>query len=93
MWLFASHIDLTHGCRHLYTKFLSSDGNFKLQRKRKVDDPDDVALNGGNAYFVEDSKYKEYVSQVGQADDVRCNWIIDPHYLLTTDLRNAHAPN
>ncbi|KAJ7912440.1 hypothetical protein B0H13DRAFT_1613667 [Mycena leptocephala] len=55
--------------RHLYTLFLSSDGNFKLQRKRKVDDPDDVALNGGNAYFPEDSEYQKYVSQLGPSDD------------------------
>ncbi|KAJ6522886.1 hypothetical protein B0H19DRAFT_1345812 [Mycena capillaripes] len=55
--------------RHLYTLFLSSDGNFKLQRKRKVDDHDDVALNGGNAYFLEDSKYRQYISEIGPADD------------------------
>ncbi|KAJ7609366.1 hypothetical protein DFH06DRAFT_1346392 [Mycena polygramma] len=58
--------------RHLYTFFLSSDGNFKLQRKRKVDDPDDVALNGGNAYFPEDTRYQAYVKELqkqGPADD------------------------
>ncbi|KAJ7261480.1 hypothetical protein C8J57DRAFT_1634447 [Mycena rebaudengoi] len=55
--------------QHKHTLFLSSDGNFKLQRKRKVDDPDDVALNAGNAYFPEDSQYRSYVAQIGPADD------------------------
>ncbi|KAJ7073391.1 hypothetical protein B0H15DRAFT_963765 [Mycena belliarum] len=56
---------------HKYTKFLSSDGNFKLQRKRKVDDPDDVALNAGNAYFPEDEDYREYCSHI-KPDDDKC---------------------
>jgi hypothetical protein len=60
--------------RHKFAMFLSNDGNFKLQRKRKVDDPDDIALNGGNAYFPEDSKYKDYLSQLGPSDDVRVLW-------------------
>ncbi|KAJ7681689.1 hypothetical protein B0H17DRAFT_942799 [Mycena rosella] len=55
--------------RHTVTLFLSSDGNFKLQRKRKVDDPDDFALNSGNAYFPEDTQYKLYVSELGPEDD------------------------
>ncbi|KAJ6543417.1 hypothetical protein DFH09DRAFT_1367992 [Mycena vulgaris] len=55
--------------KHKFTQFLSSDGNFKLQRKRKVDDPDDFALNGGNAYFPEDNLYKVYVEGIGPADD------------------------
>ncbi|KAJ7723265.1 hypothetical protein B0H16DRAFT_1737330 [Mycena metata] len=55
--------------KHKYTLFLSSDGNFKLQRKRKVDDPDDVALNDGNAYFPDDTTYKKYVAVMGRHDD------------------------
>lgn len=41
--------------------FDAADGNFKLQRLRQRDDPDDIALNGGNAYFVPDEEYREYV--------------------------------
>jgi hypothetical protein len=43
---------------------LSTDGNFRLQRKHKNGDPDDVALNQGKAYFVENTKYKEYLVDV-----------------------------
>ena len=50
--------------------FLSADGNFRLQRKHKQDDPDDVALNGGNAYFVDADPYKVYVGHVDDCDDV-----------------------
>lgn len=62
--------DSPAGHRHLYTLFLSSDGNFKLQRKKKVDDRDDIALNEGNAYFPKDDEYQDYVSKIGLADDV-----------------------
>jgi len=43
---------------------LSTDGNFRLQRKHKNGDPDDVALNQGNGYFVENAQYKEYLACV-----------------------------
>lgn len=49
--------------RHKYTLFLSTDGNFRLQRKHKNGDPDDVALNQGNAYFVDNMRYKEYLAR------------------------------
>ena len=51
--------------------FLSADGNFWLQRKNKRGDPDDVALNNGNAYFMESEKCKEYLKQVKPLEDVR----------------------
>ncbi|KAJ7777666.1 hypothetical protein DFH07DRAFT_951315 [Mycena maculata] len=38
--------------KHKFTLYLSTDGNFKLQRKNKCDDPDDMALNDGHGYFV-----------------------------------------
>lgn len=55
---------------HKYTLFLSADGNFRLQRKNKRDDPDDVALNDGRAYFVENSSYLKYVGEVGDSPEV-----------------------
>lgn len=45
---------------------MSVDGNFRLQRKHKKDDPDDVALNEGRSYFVESTSYKTYLTQVGE---------------------------
>ena len=62
-----AHIDLP---RHKYTLFISADGNFRLQRKHKKDDPDDVALNSGRAYFVESERYKTYLEFIGQGKDV-----------------------
>jgi hypothetical protein len=56
--------------RHKYTLYLSVDGNFRLQRKNKTDDPDDVALNKGNGYFVENNAFKEYNKIVGETNDV-----------------------
>ncbi|KAJ7715353.1 hypothetical protein B0H16DRAFT_1339969, partial [Mycena metata] len=43
------------------TLFVSVDGNFKMQRKNKRDDPNDFALNDGNGYFVETEDYKRYI--------------------------------
>jgi hypothetical protein len=50
--------------------FISTDGNFWLQRKLKKDDPDDVALNAGNSYFVEAEGYRIYLLHVGDGIDV-----------------------
>ncbi|KAF8219327.1 hypothetical protein L208DRAFT_1341368, partial [Tricholoma matsutake] len=49
---------------HKYTLYLSMDGNFHLQWKHKNGDPDDMALNQGNGYFVESVAYKNYLAQV-----------------------------
>ncbi|KAJ3555786.1 hypothetical protein NP233_g12126 [Leucocoprinus birnbaumii] len=49
---------------HLFTLFLSLDGNFRLQRKRKNNDPNDVALNDGHAYFVEHHAFKAHMGNV-----------------------------
>ncbi|KAF5360607.1 hypothetical protein D9756_005153 [Leucocoprinus leucothites] len=54
---------------HIYTLFISADGNFKLQRKRKNNDPNDTALNAGNAYFVENTAYKTHLKNVEKSSD------------------------
>jgi len=56
---------------HKYTLFISADGNFKLQRKNKHGDPDDVSLNNGRGYFVADAPYRVYLSHVGECQEVR----------------------
>ncbi|KAJ6624354.1 hypothetical protein B0H10DRAFT_1784804, partial [Mycena sp. CBHHK59/15] len=54
---------------HKFTLFLSADGNFKMQRKNKCDDPDDVALNYGGGYFVETKEYERYVGLVKPSEE------------------------
>ncbi|KAJ7710868.1 hypothetical protein B0H17DRAFT_1324341 [Mycena rosella] len=56
--------------QHKFTLALSVDGNFKLQRKNKRDDPNDVALNAGAGYFVETEEYKRYVKLVKPTEDL-----------------------
>lgn len=57
---------------HKFTLFISADGNFRLQRKNKKGDPDDIALNDGNGYCVDVGPYKAYVQAIhgGDCDDV-----------------------
>ncbi|TFK59993.1 hypothetical protein BDN72DRAFT_864703, partial [Pluteus cervinus] len=55
--------------RHKYTLFLSIDGNFRLQRANKRHDPDDVALINGNAYFVNEADYQEYLKGIVPSDE------------------------
>jgi len=57
--------------RHKYTLFISADGNFRLQRKHKNDDPDDVALNEGRSYFVESASYKTYLEHAGETTETK----------------------
>lgn len=76
---------LTHNamiCSHKYTLFLSTDGNFRLQRKNKNDDPDDVALNDGNGYFVRTEDYNEYLKQVKPASEVRTLCLFISNHLI-----------
>ncbi|KAF7365921.1 hypothetical protein MVEN_00467300 [Mycena venus] len=54
--------------RHKYTLFVSTDGDFKLQRKKKKEDPDDFALNDGNAHFVPTPEYKVYMEDIAKDD-------------------------
>ncbi len=65
---------------HKYTLFLSVDGNFRLQRKNKKEDPDDVALNNGRAYFVKSEDFNDYLSIVQPSDDVRQPFILTRLY-------------
>ncbi|PPQ95982.1 hypothetical protein CVT26_016198 [Gymnopilus dilepis] len=57
---------------HKYTLFLSADGNFKLQRKNKRGDPDDVSLNNGRGYFVAASPYAVYLEHTKEECDEDC---------------------
>ena len=59
--------------RHKYTLFISADSNFHLQRKHKKDDPDDIALNSGRAYFVDNERYQQYLGYIPGTTDVCIN--------------------
>ncbi|KAJ3560759.1 hypothetical protein NP233_g10624 [Leucocoprinus birnbaumii] len=61
---------------HIFTLIVSLDGNFRLQSKKKKGDPNDTALCGGNAYFVEDTAYLEYLKRIGKADEASCTSIL-----------------
>jgi|SRR6267154_6155378 len=67
---------------HIYTLFISADGNFRLQRKRKNDDPDDKGLNRGNAYFVDDARFEEYLQDLSTKDVVSNNWQFISYFIF-----------
>ncbi|KIJ32280.1 hypothetical protein M422DRAFT_52965 [Sphaerobolus stellatus SS14] len=52
--------------RHKHTLFLNVDGNFRLSQKAKKDDPNDTSLANGQAYFVEDTAYAEFLAEVAE---------------------------
>jgi hypothetical protein len=77
---------------HKYTLYISADGNYRLQQKNKNGDPDDVALNDGNGYFVETEAYKNYVKHVGECSDVSSSCLVlIPRVLTSAYVRNAHV--
>ncbi|KAF6747941.1 hypothetical protein DFP72DRAFT_853943 [Ephemerocybe angulata] len=55
--------------KHKYTLFISADGNYRLQRKAKNDDPDDVALNDGHGCFARAQDYQKWLSSQDEVDD------------------------
>lgn len=64
--------------RHIIQLFLALDGNFRLQKKKKNDDPDDVALMDGHAYFPHDATFRDYIKRVGDSKEVH-------HFCLCSD--------
>ncbi|KAJ6550380.1 hypothetical protein DFH09DRAFT_925918, partial [Mycena vulgaris] len=76
--------------RHKFTLFVSLDGNFKLQRKNKRDDPNDFALNDGNSYFVDDEDYKVYLKVVKPGEDLgTCSHLRAARMQNISKFRNA----
>lgn len=64
------------GCRYIHACELGGDGNHRLQKKIKRDDPDDVSLSEGLGYFVDREKMKIYLDNVDLEAAVR------PHVLI-----------
>ncbi|KAL0568821.1 hypothetical protein V5O48_013154 [Marasmius crinis-equi] len=59
--------DIDQEFLHLATTFWSIDGHFGLQRKHKIDDPDDVSLLEARGMFPEGGWFKDFVSKYGKA--------------------------
>ncbi|KAH6899328.1 hypothetical protein BKA70DRAFT_1526994 [Coprinopsis sp. MPI-PUGE-AT-0042] len=64
--------------RFLFQLFLAMDANFRLKRKNVSTDEHDPGLNRGYAYFVEETKFKEFLQEfagliVGNDDKSSCN--------------------
>lgn len=60
--------------RHEETLFLSVDGNFRLVRKLKPGDPNDVAFSEGQSYFVSEAVLQSYLAEVHDEGDV--SWVV-----------------
>ncbi|EIN05125.1 hypothetical protein PUNSTDRAFT_30488, partial [Punctularia strigosozonata HHB-11173 SS5] len=55
--------------RHLRSLILSADGHFGLQRKSKKDDPDDISLVAGRAFFPDESTFKSYLAKIKSSEE------------------------
>ncbi|KAK1222462.1 hypothetical protein PQX77_014667 [Marasmius sp. AFHP31] len=51
---------------HLATAFWSLNGHFRLQRKQKIDDPNDVSLLEGSAMFPKDKWFNDIMAKHGK---------------------------
>jgi hypothetical protein len=57
--------------RWLHALFIGIDANFRLKRKNVSSDSADPDLGRGFAYFVEESRYKDYlVNHQGEVEPV-----------------------
>ncbi|KAH9911809.1 hypothetical protein B0H21DRAFT_704547 [Amylocystis lapponica] len=74
--------------RHLYLNVLSLDGTHSLQKKLKNDDPDDVSLNEGRAYFVQDEPFRAFLERCGYVDKVRATSNFTCHSLRAVNMQN-----
>lgn len=54
--------------RHILTKFLSGDGNFKLVHEAggSKRDPEDLSLTNGDSYFCKWEDFNNYLSDVNK---------------------------
>ncbi|KAF9014452.1 hypothetical protein BDZ89DRAFT_449301 [Hymenopellis radicata] len=48
---------------HKYTKFEQNDGTFNAPRLKKKEDPDDEAVDAGNAYMAQEKEYQAYLDR------------------------------
>ncbi|KAJ8087598.1 hypothetical protein PM082_006431 [Marasmius tenuissimus] len=58
---------------HLATAFWSLDGHFGLQRRQKIDDPDDISLLEGSAMFPKDDWFNDIMAKHGKRSPEKSN--------------------
>ncbi|KAF8144371.1 hypothetical protein K438DRAFT_1435719, partial [Mycena galopus ATCC 62051] len=76
--------------QHKYTLYVSPNGNFKLQRKKKREDPDDFALNDGNAYFPPNEDFKAYVKLIkSEKQEEQCDHLNAARMQKISKFKNA----
>lgn len=66
------------------TLFLSVDGNFRLQLKKKLRDVMDIHLHDGHAYFRNEEEYKKYLATAKDDRVVRFSLFLFPPPLTLT---------
>uniref|UniRef100_A0A0W0FEF4 CxC2-like cysteine cluster KDZ transposase-associated domain-containing protein n=1 Tax=Moniliophthora roreri TaxID=221103 RepID=A0A0W0FEF4_MONRR len=60
--------------KHKHTLFIVVDGCHSTQCLKKREDPDDIALNEGSAYFSAHHNFREYIKEnTGEADPLTCS--------------------
>ncbi|KAK7016791.1 hypothetical protein VNI00_018800 [Paramarasmius palmivorus] len=60
--------------KHVYTIFVAVDGCHSAQQLKKREDPDDVALNEGSAYFGSRHNFRQYIKEnTGDKDPLTCS--------------------
>ena len=57
------HTSHGHKPSWIYRLFIGLDANFRLKRKKRSNEQADPGLNKGYAYFVEDTKYKDFLDR------------------------------
>jgi hypothetical protein len=83
---------LTITSRHAIQLYLALDGNFRLQKKKKNNDPDDVALMKGLGCFPLDSPFQDYLDRVGESKEVSRKPSVVEYAINFPMSRNARVP-
>lgn len=86
LFLSPSNFDLwSSHSRHIVTKYLSGDGNYRLVHEMNGNkDPDDIALTNGNSYFVRWADFEVYLKIASLKPEEVHVFVTFRYSLLTT---------
>lgn len=59
--------------RYIHKKWIGTDGNYRTDKKIKVNDPDDVALTACRGVFAEDTGFRKYLRRVETEKPIKKN--------------------